>query len=99
MADWSTASDADWVMALQREAVLRPLAEQPRFAEPDIAEAASRLRLARVTIYRLVRRYRQRPQTSSLMPWKRGRTPSTRFLDKAREELIATCIKEFYMVR
>ena len=97
--EWSTASDADWGMALQREAVIRPLAEQPRLAESDVAEAASRLRLVRVTIYRLVRRYRQRPQTSSLMPCKRGRTPRTRFLDKAREDLIATCIKEFYMVR
>ena len=46
-------------MALQREAVIRPLAEQPPLAEPDVAEAASRLRLAQVTIYRLVRRYRQ----------------------------------------
>jgi len=26
--EWSTASDVDWGMALQREAVIRPLAEQ-----------------------------------------------------------------------
>src|SRR5215472_8001552 len=96
--EWSTASDADWDMAVEREAIIRPLAEQARLAEPAIVEAASRLRLGRVTIYRLVRRYRQRPQTSSLMPWKRGRARSARFLDKAREDLIANCIKEFYLV-
>jgi putative transposase len=96
--EWSTASDADWSMALQREAVIRPLAEQARLGKREVREAASRLQLGRVTIYRLVRRYRQRPQTSSLMPRKRGRAPSTCAIDKPREDLITACIKEFYMV-
>lgn len=96
--EWSTASDADWSMALQREAVIRPLAEQARLGIRDVTEAASRLQLGRVSIYRLIQRYRQRPQTSSLMPWKRGRAPSTRVINKTREDLIAACVKEFYMV-
>jgi putative transposase len=96
--EWSTASDADWSKALQREAVIRPLAEQTRLGVREVREAASRLQLGPVTIYRLVQRYRQRPQTSSLMPWKRGRGKSTRAINKAREDLIAACIKEFYMV-
>jgi hypothetical protein len=44
------SDSADWGMALQREVVIRPLAEQPRLTEPDVAEAASRLRLARVPV-------------------------------------------------
>jgi putative transposase len=96
--EWSTASDADWSTALQREAVIRPLAEQARLGEREVREAASCLQLGRVTIYRLVRRYRQRPQTSSLMPWKRGRAPRTRAINKEREDLIAACIREFYLM-
>jgi hypothetical protein len=56
--EWSTASDADWDKALQREAVIRPLAEQARLGEREVTDAASRLQLGRVTTYRLVRRYR-----------------------------------------
>jgi len=95
---WQMASKADWSAALEREAVIRPLADQPRLSEVMIQNAAAELGLDRVTIYRLIRRYRQRPQTSSLLPLKRGRGRNSRFLDKAREDLIKACIKEFYLV-
>ena len=47
--------------------------------------------------YYLLRRYKQRPQTSSLLPWKRGRELRATFLDKPREELLSSCILEFYL--
>jgi hypothetical protein len=65
--EWRTASASHWGTALQRVAVIRPLAEQSRLAVPLAAEAAARLRLGQVVIYRRVRRYQQRPQTSSLL--------------------------------
>ena len=95
---WQTASTADWSGALEREAVIRPLADQLRLTEATVQGAAAQLGLDRVTIYRLVRRYRQRPQTSSLLPRKRGRDRNSRFLEQSREDLIAACIKEFYLV-
>ena len=95
---WQAAPKVDWGAALEREAVIRPLADQPRLSEVMIQNAAAELGLDRVTIYRLIRRYRQRPQTSSLLPLKRGRGRNSRFLDKAREDLIKACIKEFYLV-
>ncbi len=97
--EWQTASDADWSAALKREAIIRPLAEQVRLSESAVVEAAESLGLGRVTIYRLVNRYKRRPQTSSLLPWKRGRAKNSQFLDPVREDLIAVCIKEFYLTR
>ena len=95
---WESASGSDWGTALEREAVIRPLVEYHRLPKESVEEAASRLSASRALIYRLVGRYRKRPQTSSLLPWKRGRDRNTRFLEPAREELIAECLKEFYLV-
>jgi len=53
----------------------------------------------RIALYRLLRRYRQRPQTSSLLPWTRGRPLNSRHLNKEREDLISASIREFFLVR
>lgn len=82
--EWQTASDADWSAALKREAIIRPLAEQVRLSESAVVEAAESLGLGRVTIYRLVNRYKRRPQTSSLLPRKRGRANRRTFLRTVR---------------
>ncbi len=57
-----------------------------------------RLNVGRSVLYKLLNRFRQRPKTSSLLPWKRGHGDHTRFLDKAREDLLTACIKGFYLV-
>ena len=95
--EWATASDGDWGVACQREAVIRPLVDQGRLTEADVADAAIQLNLSRATLYRLIQRYRQRPQTSSLLPWKRGRDRYTRILDQKCEDLINICIQDFYL--
>ncbi len=95
--EWQTASDSDWLKASQREAIIRPLADQVRLTEADVCTAAQNLQTSRATLYRLIARYRQRPQTSSLLPWKRGRDVRTHFLDREREEIIKACIQEFYL--
>lgn len=77
---------------------IRPLADQPQLTEATVKSAAAQLGLDRITIYRLVRRYRQRPQTSSLLPLKRGRDRNSRFLEQSQENLITACIKKFYLV-
>ena len=93
------ASPADWGTALERESVIRPLAEQLRHNHAIIDGAAQRLGLSRGALYRLLRRYRQRPQTSSLLPWARGRPLNSRHLNKEREDLISASIREFFLVR
>jgi putative transposase len=95
---WESAPDSEWGTALEREAVIRPLAEERRLGAAAILEAGRRLGVSRALIYRLVSRYRQRPKTSSLMPWKRGPDRNTRCLELSREDLLTVCIKEFYLV-
>ena len=63
---WESASDADWGLAVEREAVIRPLAEQQRLSEEDVEDAVRHLRIGRTVLYKLIHRYKQRPQTRSL---------------------------------
>lgn len=94
---WEMAGEAAWGLALHRETVIRPLAERPRLSAESIAEAAKQLGLSRSILYKLLERYRRRPQTSSLLPWKRGRKPDEPLLGDEREALLNTCIDEFYL--
>jgi hypothetical protein len=70
-----------------------------RLTETGVTMAALELKLRRATLYRLIGRYRQGPQTSSLLPWKCGRESFTRFLDDEREDLIDVCIRDFSLTQ
>src|ERR1700722_18512098 len=94
---WEIASEAAWGVALLREAVIRPLAEHSRLSAESVAKAADQLGLSRTILYKLLQRYRRRPQTSSLLPWKRGRKPAEFLLGEEREALLNTCIDQFYL--
>ena len=84
-------------MALKRESVLRPLAAQSRPGVQRVDEAALELGLRRSVVYDLLKRYRQRSQTSSLLPGKRGREPKVVVLGHDREQLLTSCIEDFYL--
>src|SRR5216683_1436762 len=94
---WEVAEESDWLMALKRESVLSPLATQSRPGAQRVEEAALELGLRRSVVYDLLKRYRQRSQTSSLLPGKRGREPKVAVLDRDREQLLSSCIEEFYL--
>src|SRR6516225_10166748 len=96
---WETANEVEWRLALERESVIRPLAEEERLTNGRLQEAMLRLGLSRSVIYKLVQRYRDRPQTSSLLPWKRGRDLNLQVLSPKQEELLQACIQEFYLTR
>ena len=93
---WEAAPETEWALALERETVIRPLAEGT-VTKPAVEQAMARLSVGRALVYRLIRRYQQRPQASSLLPFKRGRGTHTRILDSDREQLIASTIREFYL--
>lgn len=94
---WDAAREADWSLALERERVIRPLAEQARLSVRSIGEAACQLSLSRSVLYDLLQRYRQRPQISSLLPRKRGLEAKASLLSEEREQLLRSCIAEFYL--
>jgi hypothetical protein len=78
---WETADEADWRLAVRREAVIGPLAEQEKLTKEQLEQAMLRLEIGRSLLYKLFERYKQRPQTSSLLPWKRGRDRNVHILD------------------
>jgi len=73
---WETANQVEWGLAVERESVIRPLAEEEKLTNVRLPEAMLRLGVSRSALYKLVQRYRDRPQTSSLLPWKRSVSPA-----------------------
>jgi putative transposase len=70
---WEAAEEADWLVALKRESVIGPLASQSRPGAQRVEEAALELGMGRSVVYDLLKPYRQRSQTSSLLPGRRPR--------------------------
>jgi putative transposase len=95
--NWEAATELDWLLASRRESVIAPLAAQSKVGLRRVDEAALQLGLRRSVIYDLLKRYRQRSQTSSLLPGKRGREPEVPVLKEVREQLLSSCIQDFYL--
>jgi hypothetical protein len=52
------ASGEDWALALAREAVIRPLTDQPEVTEELVVTASDELGISRSLFYRLVAKFR-----------------------------------------
>jgi putative transposase len=70
--DFETASELEWGIASTREAMLAALLWKKDSTENAIQRAASALKLSRAIVFRLLRRYRANPKTSTLLPVRRG---------------------------
>ena len=58
LSQWQSASDEDWALALTREAVIRPLTDQPEVTEELVITASDELGISRSLVYRLVAKFR-----------------------------------------
>ena len=47
VSQWQSASDEDWALALAREAVIRPLTDQPEVTEELVVTASDELGISR----------------------------------------------------
>ena len=96
---WHDASASDWEVARQREAVIRPLAEQSCLTPALVAETAQTLNLKRSVVYQLVAQYRKRPRTSTLLLGHSGRPLGSRLLEPQREAVIQSAIQHYYLTK
>ena len=96
---WHSASKPEWKEACRREAVIRPLVVEGSVSNAQADQAAQELGVSRSLVYRLVARYRQRAQTSTLLSVPRGRTEQTQWLDKEVETLIRSAVERIYLQR
>jgi Mu DNA binding, I gamma subdomain len=98
-SQWQFASDEDWALALARAAVICPLIDQAELTEGLVATASAELGISRSLVYRLVAKFRKRPQISSLLPGKRGRKAAARVLSEATEAVVREAIASVYLQR
>src|SRR5208283_5837929 len=89
-----SASDEDLAEAARREAVIRPLAQTPRVGLAAIETAARALDLSMPQIYRLVRTFRRRPETASLLSSRPGPQKGLRRLEPAVEARIEAALNK-----
>jgi AraC-like DNA-binding protein len=75
----------DWLRARRRERVVLRLIRNDGEVAEQIASASRALGLSRSSVYRLLQRYRQAAQTSSLLVGHRGTPQQHRRLSKPRE--------------
>ena len=82
--DIATVDEAAWKEAVARANVLRRLAGQERLSRAVVLEACRELGIRRARLYRLLRVYRTRPVTSSLINRATGSRPGARRLIRRR---------------
>ena len=98
-SDINTVDDTAWAQAVAREGVIRRLVNM---ASPDRAEflsACRQLGLKRSRLYDLIKAYKARPITSSLLTAAAGTQTGSRRLSEGIEAVIAGAIEDFFKSR
>ena len=93
------STQEEWRIARRRERVLQRVVESDATAAMQVAEASQALDLSRSSIYRLLRRFREAAQTSSLLLGHPGITTQHRQLSDARETIVMRTIEERFLRR
>jgi putative transposase len=98
-ADKSTVDAADWNEAVAREAVIRDLVSIDQFSHSDVLRACRQLGVKRARLYQLIKAYRERPVTSSLLGRRTGPPRRVRLLPEEVEAVIEDALRDFYKSR
>jgi putative transposase len=92
------ATDAQWASARQRERAVE-LIDGSGDVVGRVARTAKRLDVSQRTVFRWLARFRDGPQTSSLLPRPRGTPPGSRRIDQRIERVIDAAINDVYLTR
>lgn len=77
--------------------MISDLAEIDHCATAQVDEAASKLKIGRATVYRLLAHFKESQDTSSLLPTRPGRKAGGQMLEKAQERIISDLIRKVYL--
>jgi putative transposase len=89
----------EWRIARRRERIIQRVLAEEGSATERIAEASRALELSRSSVYRLLSRYREAAQTSSLLLGHPGITHYHRRLPDSREAIVTRAIEERFLRR
>jgi putative transposase len=92
-------SDGAWAEAVRRAAIIRPLAAESTSSPAAVQAAADALGISVSQVYRLVRAFRGRPLTQSLVLNKPGPRPGTRVLPPEVELRIENAMEAVFKQR
>lgn len=98
-SDINAVDDAPWDQAVAREAVIRRLASKATPNRVEFLKACRDLGLKRSRLYELIRAYKARPVTSSLLTASAGSPPGSRRLPDEIEAVISRAIEDFFKSR
>jgi putative transposase len=98
-SDINAFDDTAWEQAVAREAVIRRLASQDRPDRAEFLSACRELGLKRSRLYELIKAYKARPITSSLLTAAAGTQTGSRRLPEVIETVIAKAIEDFFKSR
>jgi putative transposase len=94
--DKSSVDAAAWKEAVAREAVIRALVSSDQPSRVEILRACRQLGLKRARLYQLLKAYRARPVTSSLLVRPTGTPRGARRLPMETEAVVAEALQGFY---
>lgn len=95
-SDINIVDDAAWGRAVSRETVVRRLASDTTPNRREFLKACQDLGIKRSRLYQLIRAYKARPLTSSLVASPVGTRPGSRRLDDEVQTVISQGIEEFF---
>lgn len=88
-----------WKTTVLRAKVLARLAEAKSASEEQIQDVAQKLKLSRASVYRLLARFRDSREATSLLPVKSGKKNGSKELSVDQEKIIDELINKFYLSR
>ncbi|MFD2640821.1 helix-turn-helix domain-containing protein [Pseudomonas japonica] len=87
----------EWAIAQKRYTVIQPLLRYEGQPKKIVEERAKESGVDPVTIYRWLRRYKERGELTGLIPSKRGWSPGRSRISPEVEEVIKTVLDEYYL--
>jgi putative transposase len=88
-----------WKTTVRRAKFIARLAEAERASEEQIKHVAQKLKLSRASVYRLLARFKNSREATSLLPAKSGKKNGSKELSVDQEKIIDELIDKFYLSR
>jgi len=96
MTDFLDIPTEDWEEAKRRESLIRSLANRKNTTRTEVAHVADEIGISVIWTYQLLKRWKEDPRTSSLLPNKTGRKCGSQMLAPEVENIIQTSIEGYY---